>query len=144
MQMKKIIYLGFLGLITSCSIKGKVVKTNLIDHQTFKLTEISTNPSYGLSKKNPIQVGGVDRSEGPLNERRYLNALLGPNGEQVFYSRLGSCCPTKSKNDPYGFGSVVLDIYQVVWEGSNDTISIYLNMYDYGVLMAPVGFTIKE
>jgi nicotinic acid phosphoribosyltransferase len=79
-------------------------------------------------------VGGVDKQEGPLNERRFLDALVGPNGEEISYYRAGSCCPIKSKNDPFGVGSVLLDDYRVTWKGAKDTISIYINMYDYGTL----------
>lgn len=142
--MGRIIYIGILGLVTSCSTTKQAVKTNLRDDRTFELTEISIDPTYGLSENNPIQVGGVDKGEGPLNERRFLNALAGPNGEEVTYFRAGSCCPTKSKKDPLGFGSVLLDNYRVTWKGSEDTVSIYINMYDQGKLKAPVGFTIKK
>ncbi|WP_299887123.1 2-dehydro-3-deoxyphosphooctonate aldolase [uncultured Lacinutrix sp.] len=142
--MKKIIYIGILGLILSCSTTKQAVKTSLRNNQTFELTEISTDTTYGLSEKKPIQVGGVDKKEGPLNERRFLNALAGPNGEEISYHRAGSCCSIKSKNDPFGFGSVMLDNYRVTWQGSKDTISVYINMYDYGTLKAPVGFTIKK
>lgn len=142
--MRQILYIGILTLIFSCSSTKQSVKTNLKNYQTFELTEISTDRTYGLSEKNPIQVGGVDKQEGPLNERRFLNALAGPNGEEISYYRAGSCCSIKSKNDPFGFGSVLLDDYRVTWEGSKDTVSIYINMYDYGVLKAPIGFTIKE
>jgi hypothetical protein len=140
--MKKFSYIGITFILLSCSATKKTVKTELLDQQTFLLTEISVDPSYGLSEKNPVEVGGVDKSEGPPNERRYLNALAGPNGEKVTYYRAGSCCSVKSKN---GFmGMAMLDNYRVTWEGSKDTVSIYINMYDYGVLKAPVGFSIKK
>ncbi|HLW31912.1 MAG TPA: hypothetical protein VKX40_06600 [Aequorivita sp.] len=142
--MKNLLYIGILTLIFSCSSTKPAFKANLKNNQTFEITEISTDPKYGLSEKNPVQVGGVDKQEGPLNERRFLNALAGPNGEEVSYFRAGSCCPIKSKNDPFGLGSVMLDNYRVTWKGAKDTISIYINMYDYGTLKAPVGFTIKK
>ncbi|WP_228451021.1 2-dehydro-3-deoxyphosphooctonate aldolase [Marnyiella aurantia] len=142
--MNRYIYLTSLLVLFSCSTSKQIVKTNLIDHQTFELLEISDDPTYGYSEKNPIQVGGVDNQSGPLNERRFLNALAGPNGEEVVYFRSGSCCPIKSKNDPLGFGQVMLDNYRLAWKGSNDTVSIYINMYDYGSLKAPKGFTIKK
>ncbi len=142
--MKNTIYLGILILIFSCSSSKKTVITSLKNNQVFDITEISTDPTYGISEKNPIQVGGIDTKEGPLNERRFLNALAGPNGEDIIYHRAGSCCPIESKNDPFGFGSVLLDNYRVTWEGAKDTISIYINMYDSGILKAPVGFTIKK
>lgn len=140
--MKKIILIGVLSVICSCSTSKKVAKTTLFDNQTFLLTEISTDKTYGISEKNPIKVGGVDKQEGPLNERRFLNALAGPNGEKVNYYRAGSCCPVKSKNGLMGMA--MLDNYRVTWEGSTDTVSIYINMYDYEELKAPVGFTIKQ
>jgi len=141
--MRNLFCFGVLGLILSCSTTQDVTVI-LKDDRTFKLTEISTDPTYGFSEKNPVQVGGVDKMEGPLNEIRYLNALAGPNGEDVYYYRLGSCCPIKSKNDPFGAGVVMLDNYLLTWEGAKDTVSIYINMYDYGELRALVGFTIKE
>lgn len=141
--MRNLFCFGVLGLILSCSTTQDVTVI-LKDDRTFKLTEISTDPTYGFSEKNPVQVGGVDKMEGPLNEIRYLNALAGPNGENVYYYRLGSCCPIKSKNDPFGAGVVMLDNYLLTWEGAKDTVSIYINMYDYGELRALVGFTIKE
>lgn len=141
--MRNLFCFGVLGLILSCSTTRDVTVI-LKDDRTFELTEISTDPTYGFSEKNPVQVGGVDKMEGPLNEIRYLNALAGPNGEDVYYYRLGSCCPIKSKNDPFGAGVVMLDNYLLTWEGAKDTVSIYINMYDYGELKAPVGFTIKE
>lgn len=141
-MMRKLIYIGVAFMLLSCSTTSKTVRNQLFDKQTFLLTEISIDPTYGLSEKNPIEVGGVDKSEGPLNERRYLNALAGPNGEKISYFRSGSCCPVKSKN---GFGGIaMLDNYRVTWEGSKDTVSIYINMYDYGVLKTPIGFSIKK
>jgi hypothetical protein len=137
--MKIIIFFGITFMLLSCSA---TIKTALLDHQTFLLTEISADPSYGLSEENPVKVGGADKKEGPKNERRYLNALAGPNGEKVTYYRAGSCCPVKSKNGLMGMA--ILDNYRVTWEGSKDTVSIYINMYDYGVLKAPVGFSIKK
>jgi hypothetical protein len=142
--MKNLIYIGIVILVLACSTPNQAVKTTLKNSQTFELTEIATDPTYGLSEKNPVQVGGVDKNEGPTNERRFLNALAGPNGEEITYFRAGSCCPIKSKSDPFGLGSVMLDNYRVTWKGAKDTVSIYINMYDYGQLKAPVGFTIKK
>ena len=140
--MKKLLVFGILVMLNSCSATKQVPKARLLNNQTFILTEVSTDKSYGLTPEKPIEVGGVDKSEGPLNERRYLNALAGPNGEEVSYYRAGSCCPVKSKN---GFmGMAMLDNYRVTWKGAKDTVSIYINMYDYNDLKAPMGFTIKK
>ena len=128
---------------TKNSSSSNDIKTELLNNNTFLLKEISKDKTYGLSEKNPVQVGGVDADEGPINERRFLNALAGPHGEKVSYYRAGSCCPIKSDKAMFG-DKVMLDDYRVTWEGSTDTVSIYINMYDYGQLKAPVGFTIKK
>src|SRR5690554_5435537 len=138
--MKKIMVLGIISFLFGCSTSksasSKQVETKLLDQYTFLLTEIST-------EKNPIKVGGIEKNEGPVNERRFLNALAGPNGEKISYYRAGSCCPIKSDKAVFG-NHVMLDNYRVTWENSEDTVSIYINMYDYGELKAPVGFTISS
>lgn len=140
--MKKFFTIALSILFCSFAPPKQVINTELVDDNTFLLTEVSVDKTYGLSQKNSVEVGGSDKSEGPKNERRFLNALAGPNGEEISYHRSGSCCPVKSKN---GFmGTAMLDHYRVTWDGSKDTISIYINMYDYGELKAPIGFTIKK
>lgn len=135
----------FLFFLMSCSSSKSVVentRAKLKNNYTFLITEISTDKTYGYSKRNPVKVGGADNSEGPMNERRFLNALMGPNGEEVSYFRAGSCCQFKTENGIMGIG--LLDNYRVTWKGAKDTVSIYINMYDYDVLKAPVGFSIKK
>lgn len=117
-------------------------RAQLFDDETFVITKISKDPKYGFTPEKAVMVGGVKDSEGPKNERRYLNALAGPNGEEISYFRLESCCPVKSENGFGGYG--MLDNYRVSWAGSKDTVSIYINMYDFGELEAPVGFTLKN
>jgi len=117
-------------------------QAKLLNDQTFQLTSISDDDSYGYTEKNPVKVGGVKNSEGPTNERRFLNALLGPDNELVKYHRVGSCCPFDSPNGLMGGG--MLDRYEVTYEGLNKPIILYINMYDYGVLLAPKGFTFKK
>ena len=142
---KQLILIGTLFFLASCSSTQQVSKNiqqELKDKDTFLVKKVSTDKSYGLTPKNPVEVGGVKDSEGPLNERRYLNALTGPNGERISYYRQGSCCPFKSENGL--MGTAFLDNYRVTWENSKDTVSIYINMYDSGILKAPVGFGIKK
>ncbi len=124
-------YLSISILLLSCASSAN---TNTSDD-----SKVSTDKTYGYSEKNPIKVGGVEN--GPINERKYLNSLTGPNGEKVSYERRGSCCAFNTKNSPFGGG--LLDIYAVSYEGKNDTISLYLNMYDKANLKAPIGFKMK-
>ncbi|MBL0145965.1 MAG: 2-dehydro-3-deoxyphosphooctonate aldolase [Chitinophagaceae bacterium] len=129
-------------VISSCSQTKNIDRTSISDNESFVITEISTDKTYGLTSKNPVEVGGNNGNSGPSNERKYLNMLAGPNGEKISYFRAGSCCPVKSKKGFMGYA--MLDNYRVTWEGTIDTVSIYINMYDKGVLKAPVGFTIKK
>jgi len=123
--------------------KSKNFKQTLRDPYTFVVKEISTDDTYGYSPENAVEVGGAKNSEGPTNERRYLNALTGPNGEEVSYYRAGSCCPVPSENAIYG-DKAILDNYRVTWEGSKDTVSIFINMYDSSPLKAPKGFGLRK
>lgn len=107
------------------------------------LEGLSEDKTYGYSMNNAIKVGMADNgNSGPSNERSYLNALLGPDGQQVKYKRLGGCCPVESKN---GFmGQAMLDRYEVTYEGLEKPLILYINMYDPGKLYAPVGFTYRK
>jgi len=89
---------------------------------------ISSDPTYGYTQTNPIEVGGGP-FDGPARERAYLDNLRGPNGEALGYSRTGSL-PTNT---------TILDIYQIT--GLNQTVTLYIDEYNYSEPMAPVGFT---
>lgn len=89
---------------------------------------VSTDSTYGFTQENAIKVGG-DWFKGPEHERAYLDNLKGPNGEDVKYERLGSL----------GFGDIIQDEYQVSYNGKS--VILYLDMYNFEELYAPVGFT---
>lgn len=139
-------------LMNSCSSSKKNASSpnrsyssqqaTMLDDNSFKLTVVSDDDTYGYTQQNPIKVGGVKNNEGPLNERRFFNALLGPDGQKLTYVREGSCCPFKSRN---GFmGSGMLDRYEVKYDGIEKPIIFYINMYDFGELKAPKGFTFRQ
>lgn len=145
----KLLYTTFILAFLSCSttkypFEGYSSSTaQLLNNTTYKLSEISIDETYGYTTKNPINVGGIKKSEGVQNEQRFLNALKGPKGEIVTYHREGSCCIFKTKNGLFN-KSGLLDIYMVTWKGSMDTVSLYINLYDFGLLKAPKGFTFKK
>lgn len=114
----------------------------MLDENSFKLLAISDDDTYGYTEKNPVKVGGATNMSGPLNERKFLNALLGPGGQTLTYNRRGSCCPFKSPNGLMGSG--LLDMYEVKYEGLEKPLIIYINMYDPGELKAPKGLTFKQ
>lgn len=154
MKLKLILFISACTLfIASCSSsknsssgtsnsKASNTSHEMLNSQTYKITEISTDDSYGYSQKNAVNVGGKDMMAGPANERKYLNALLGPNGESIMYERRGSCCEIKSDNGLMGYA--ILDIYEVKYNDTMKPIVIYINMYDPGELKAPKGFTFRK
>lgn len=104
--------------------------------------QVSLDPTYGYTITNPIQVGeglpGADESSlltsslrGPVRERAYLDALRGPQGQTIQYSRRGSL---------HG-KTAILDAYELTYPGLAKPIVLYLDMYYYGEPKAPVGLT---
>lgn len=129
---------------SSTSAKGntRTTKVQYLDENTYLLTEQSTEKSYGFYQSNPVKVGSSGGG-GPVNERRFLRALLGPNGEELRFARAGSCCPFKTPNGLIE-NMGMLDQYRVTWEGARDTLTIFINMYDEGDLKIPVGLTARK
>lgn len=118
-----------------------IENTARIDNNTFELTAISSDDTYGYTKENPIKVGGAKQYEGLPNVLRFLNALLGPSGESIKYLRRGSCCNFETPNGYFGGG--LLDMYEVTYAGLEKPAILYINMYDKEPLKAPKGFTFK-
>ena len=153
--MSRFILFALLVIIASCASRKQSSTSNkkrgdtrttpvqYIDEETYLLLQASSDPSYAFSASNPVKVGSAPSGSGPRNERRFLNALLGPEGQDVRYFRAGSCCPFKTPNGLID-NTGLLDRYRVFWEGSKDTLDIFINMYDEGDLMIPVGFTARK
>lgn len=120
----------------------RTITIEYLDNDTYWLNENATDAKYAFTSANPVKVGKHNGS-GPLNERRFLNALLGPAGEPIGYFRSGSCCAFSTPNGLIG-GNGLLDVYRVFLQGGKDTVNIYINMYDEGDLFIPVGFTAKK
>lgn len=91
---------------------------------------ISSDPTYGYTMENAIRVGG-DIFGGPARERAYLDNLRGPDGQTITYHRVGST----------GYGDTILDIYEINYSGLAEPIVLYIDMYVFEELFAPVGFT---
>jgi hypothetical protein len=116
------------GMSSGNNYEAKPSK-GMYNAETFLLTGISEDSTYGYTPENAIKVGAKGSAgNGPTRERQYLNALMGPEKELVVYERKGSCCAVKSEN---GFGGfAMLDRYEVKYDGLEKPIILYLNMYD--------------
>jgi len=152
--MKKIIKLSFsivlLTLFSSC-ISTKSTLKNVDDNaptptlskeNTFVLTAYSKDKKYGYDPDYPINVFYKNSKDENLNAERFLKALAGPNGEKITFTKLESCCPFPTKRSEMGGG--FLDIYELKWEGQNNPIKLYLNIYEKGYLLVPIGLSIKK
>jgi hypothetical protein len=149
--MKKIFGLvASLFLFASCISTKSTLKNvddnapipKLTKNNTFVITEFSKDKKYGYDKDYPINIFYRGTKDDVINQQRFLNALAGPNGEAITFSKLESCCPFPSKNTEMGAG--FLDVYEIKWEGLKKPILLYLNIYERGQLMVPVGFSLKK
>ncbi|HEX8328376.1 MAG TPA: hypothetical protein VF629_12600 [Hymenobacter sp.] len=105
----------------------------------FVVREVSDDETYGYTPQNPVRVGG-GRSAGMRNQLRYLNALKGPQVQAVTYERQASCCPFKTRRGVVD-NTALIDVYAVSWTGKATPVTLYINMYRGGKLLAPQGFT---
>ncbi len=96
------------------------------------------DPTYGYNPENPVRVGGVEDEDNPESgQQGFLNALLGPQGQPIYYERIGSCCP----NPDFG----MLDAFAITYEGMGDAhLVLYLDAYHRAPLYVPVGLTAIE
>jgi hypothetical protein len=149
--MKKIaLFIILLITATSC-VSTKSTLKNVDDNapnltlskdNTFIITEYSKDKKYGYDKDYPVNIFYRTSKDEVINQQRFLNALAGPNGEKITYIKLESCCPFPSKRSDMGAG--FLDVYEIKWEGQKKPINLYLNIYEKGVLMVPLGLTLKK
>ncbi len=103
---------------------------------TMHLSRTTADKNYGYSENAPVAVGG---GFGTGSDRTYqfLNALRGPNGESLSYTRVGTCCPFKSPKSPFG-GEALLEVYEITYSGAKPR-RLYFNWYDEGEVLVPVG-----
>ena len=152
--MKKNTLFLFFGLIliltTSCVSTKSTLKNvddnapipTLTKENTFLLTEFSKDKKYGYDPDYPINVFYKNTKDENLNAERFLNALAGPKGEKISFSKIQSCCPFPTKRTEIGAG--FLDMYELKWEGQTEPLQLYLNIYEKGYLLVPVGLSVKK
>ena len=143
-------FLSVISLLSSCVSTKSTLKNvddtapipKLSENNTFILTEYSKDRKYGYDADYPINVFYINAKDENLNAQRYLNALVGPNGEIVTFTKIESCCPFPTKRTEIGAG--LLDVYELKWKGQDKPIILYLNIYERGYLLIPVGLSVKK
>jgi hypothetical protein len=97
--------------------------------QTTPVCSISSDPEFGKTVEKAVPIGG-----GALviaaRQRRYLDALRGPQGQPL---QIGTRTTTRTPN-------AIIDIYPVTWEGGQP-FQLHLNSYRFGTPQAPQGLT---
>ena len=114
----------------------------LSPNNTFIITEYSKDKKYGYDQDYPINIFYRTTKDDSINQQRFLNALAGPKGEKITYTKLESCCPFPTKRTELGAG--FLDVYELKWDGQKKPVKLYLNIYEKGILMVPVGLSLKK
>ena len=147
---KSIVIIFCIFVISSCvstkstlmNVDNNAPNPKLNKENNFVLTQISNDPKYGFDKNYPINVFFINTSNEEINCKRFLNAIAGPNGEQITYKNTGICCPFPTKNVNTGAG--FLSMYEIIYDGLKTPKTLYINIYEKGLLLAPKGFTIKN
>ncbi|MDN3677710.1 2-dehydro-3-deoxyphosphooctonate aldolase [Flavobacterium paronense] len=151
MKIKPFLVAILIAITTSSCVSTKSTLKNVDDNapipivsanNTFVLTEYSKDKKYGYNPDYPINVFYKNTKDENLNAERFLNALAGPKGEKITFSKIESCCPFPTKKTEIGAG--FLDIYELKWEGQTKSIKLYLNIYEKGYLLVPLGLSIKQ
>ena len=151
MKNKSFLVAILFAIVTSSCVSTKSTLKNVDDNapipivsanNTFVLSEYSKDKKYGYDADYPINVFYKNTKDENLNAERFLNALAGPKGEKITYSKVESCCPFPTKRTEIGAG--FLDVYELKWEGQTEPAKLYLNIYEKGYLLVPIGLSIKK
>lgn len=149
--MKKIAFLIVLVIVASSCVSTKSTLKNVDDNapdlilkkdNTFAITQFAKDKKYGYDPDYPVNIFFQNTNSETLNETRFLNALAGPNGEKITYTKLETCCPFPTKRSNMGAG--FLNVYELKWDGQKKPIKLYLNIYEKGLLMVPMGLRLKQ
>ncbi len=151
MKIKPFLIAILIVITTSSCVSTKSTLKNVDDNapipivsanNTFVLIEYSKDKKYGYDADYPINVFYKSTKDENLNAERFLNALAGPKGEKITFFKIESCCPFPTKRTEIGAG--FLDIYELKWEGQVMPLKLYINIYERGYLLVPMGLSIKN
>ena len=109
---------------------------------SFIITKKATSKKYGYDPDYPVNVNFTSVEDGYNNQMRFLNGLAGPKGEKISYTLKESCCPFPTKKTETGAGTI--DIFEITWPGQTKPIILYINKFEKGELLIPLGFSIRN
>lgn len=139
----------FTAFFTSCgSVKSTLqnVDNNAIKppvrNNQFIINEYASDGKYGFDKDYPINLGFENEKYSPKNIVYFFNALEGPKGEKITYTKIDNCCPFPTNKSVMGAGT--LEVYVITMEGNDTKLNLYLNIYEKGKVLCPKGLKIKK
>lgn len=139
----------FTAFFTSCgSVKSTLqnVDNNAIKppvrNNQFIINEYASDGKYGYDKDYPINLGFENEKYSPKNIVYFFNALEGPKGEKITYTKIDNCCPFPTNKSVMGAGT--LEVYVITMEGNDTKLNLYLNIYEKGKVLCPKGLKIKK
>ena len=149
MKTRLLLLASFALLFVSCistkstlqNVDNSAPNLAINKQNAFIITDFATDAKYGYDKDYPINIYYRNTANDTINQKRFFNALTGPNGEKIFYEKIGVCCPFPSTNSVSG--AALLDIYEVKWVGQKSPITLYLNIYEKSPIMVPKGLGLK-
>ena len=136
-------------LLTSCvstestlkNVDNSAKRPSFTDNR-YVITEYAEDSKYGFDQDYPVNIGFIHEKQEAINIEYYFNGLEGPNGEEISFQKVDTCCPFPSKNTVMGAGT--LGIYEVTVAGSSKKMTLYFNIYEKGKILCPKGFKIKK
>lgn len=93
---------------------------------------ISTDQFYGRTKDTPIPIGNINLYDGKQREELYLLTLRGPGNEEILFTR---------QQPRYNSAGTIVDAYEITYQGLENPIMIYFDIYHFETPQAIMGFT---
>ena len=116
----------FMSVLESMAFLDETAVAELLTVSGGDLCVVATDPTYGYSQDNPVQVGGGD-ANGAARATVFLDNLVDPVGIPVSYTHVD--------------GDTALDVYEIVSPLASEPINLYIDVDNYAELMAPAGFS---
>lgn len=117
--------------------------------QNFKRLKSSGDSTYGYSINNPLKFGKGDPVEAVGSSKKFLEGLKTADNQDLKVWRRTSVVDPNFKEPPGGLAESlgkggVLDRYQLVASVTKDTLVLYIDIYQKGKLMIPLGLKYGE
>jgi len=116
----------FMTVLESMAFLDETAVSELSTASGADLCAVATDPTYGYSQENPVQVGGGE-TDGVARATAFLDNLVDPVGISVTYTHVD--------------GDNTLEVYELLSPLADDPISLYIDVDNYAELMAPAGFS---